>query len=125
MGVQLTGLGAILALLWVLSDSWEWSIPEAFEGKIQDWKKKWYISQAIVRFVIRSSVFEQEQFAYSIRHLLPKLEREFGAPVHVEIEIEGQDIALSVEEMRYISCLTRSFSEFTWHISERVECEAE
>lgn len=125
MGVQLTGLGAVLALLWMLSDSWEWAIPEALEGKIQDWKKKWYNSQAIVRFAIRSSIFEQEQFAYSIRRLLPKLEQEFGAPVHVEVEIEGQVSAVSEEEIRYIRCLTRTFSEFTWHISEQVECEAE
>lgn len=125
MGVQLTGLGAVLALLWILSDSWEWSITEALEGRIQDWKKRWYNSQAIVRFVIRSSIFEQEQFVYSIRRLLPKLEGEFGGPVYVEIEIDGQDIDLSEEEIRYISCLTRSFSEFTWQISQQVECEAE
>ena len=125
MGVHLTGLGAILALLWILSDYWEWSIPEALEGKIQDWKKKWYNSQAIVRFAIRSSIFEQEQFAYSIRHLLPKIEQEFGVPVHIEVEIDGQESAVSEEEIRYIDCLTRSFSEFTWYISEQVECEAE
>lgn len=125
MGVHLTGLGVVLALLWVLTDSWEWSIPEALKGKIQDWKRKYYLSQVIVRFVIRSSIFEQEQFAYFIKHLLPKLELEFGAPVHVEIEIKEQDIELSEEEVRYITCLTRSFSEFTWNVSQRVECEAE
>lgn len=125
MGIYLTGLGAILALLWILSDSWEWTIPEDLEGKIQDWKKKWYNSQAIVRFVIRSSIFEQGQFADSIRCLLPKLEQEFGVPVHVEVEIDGQGSVISEEEIRYTGCLARCFSEFTWHISEQVECEAE
>lgn len=124
MSVHLTGLGAVLTLLWIISD-WEWSIPEAFEGKIQDWKKKWYLSQAIVRFIIWSSIFEQEQFAYSLRHVLPKLEREFGVPIHVEIEIGGQNSTFSEEEIRYITRLTRSFSDFTWHINERVEYEGE
>lgn len=125
MGLQLTGLGAVVALLWILTDSWEWAIPAELEGKIQDWKKKWYLSQGIVRFVTKNSIFEREQLAYSIRHLLPKLELEFGIPVHVEIEIDGQDGFFSEEEIRYITCLNRAFSEFTWHISETLECEAE
>ncbi len=125
MGLQLTGLGAVVAMLWILADSWEWAIPTALEEKIQAWKKKWYLSQAIVRFVIKSSILEQEQLAYSIRRLLPKLELEFGVPVHVEIEIEGQSSSFSDEETRYITCLNRAFSEFTWHISETLECEAE
>lgn len=125
MGLQLTGLGAVVALLWILTDSWEWAIPTVLEGKILDWKKKWYLSQALVRFVVKSSILEQEALAYSIRSLLPKLEREFGVPVHVEIEIEGQDSSFAEEELRHITCLNRTFSEFTWHISEKMECEAE
>lgn len=126
MVVCYTGLGILLiSLLWILSDFWEWTVPEGIGERINDLKKKWYLSQIIVRFVNNNSIPEQEQFAYSLRQILPKIERELGAPVHVEVEMGRQDIALSEEEMRYLTCLSRSFAEFTWHRNDRVGYETE
>jgi hypothetical protein len=123
MGIYLTAVGAVLAsLLWIFADLWEWAIPKALEEKIHNWKKRLYHSQVIVRLVNKDSISEHEKYAYSLRHIVSKIERELGVPVHVEVEMDRQDIVLTEEEMRYISCLSRSFSEFTWYVREQVEC---
>lgn len=117
MGVQLTGLGALVALLWVLAGYWELTVPEVLGERITDWKRKHYKSQITVKFIKEESIYMQEQFAFSLRRFLRDMEREMGIPVHCEIELWGED-GLSEEELRYIQCLNRSFSEFTWRIQE-------
>lgn len=120
MVLYLTGLGVVFfCLLWILVGIWEWSVPKGLEKKIINWKKKKYHSQGILHFETEKPITEQEHFIYSLKQLMPKLERELGLPVHVEIELNHQDTSFSDEEIRYISCVTRAFSEFTWRINKR------
>jgi hypothetical protein len=126
MKLYLTGLGVVFAsLLWIFVDFWEWSVPKVLEEKIVEWKKKWQDSQGVLRFVIEEPILDQEHFMYSLKGMLPRLERELEVPLHVEVEVNHQDIVLSDEEVRYINCLTRAFSEFTWNIKDRVKYEAD
>lgn len=124
MDVYYTGLGVVLiSLLWSWSGSWEWNIPWVLEEKVNSTKMKWYSSQLIVRFVRQSSISEQEEFAHSLRFILPKVERKLGVPIHAEVEVAHEKIALSEEEMRYLHCLSRSFSEFSWCRPDHGACE--
>lgn len=96
-GVVLTGA------LWRSSGLGEWTVPRGFEDKILAWKKKWYWSQIILRVMSDVPVEELEQFAWSLGRELPKLEKELGVPLFVEIEWKGPlETSDPVE-----SCLTR------------------
>lgn len=120
MGVQLTGLGALVALLWILADYWEWSVPERVSSKLTDWKRKSYKSQITVKFMNQETIYKQEQFAFSLRRFLRDMEREMGMPVHCEIELYGEKGELSEEELRYVKCLNQAFSGFTWRVQETI-----
>lgn len=121
MGVQLTGLGALVALLWILADYWEWSVPVGIGDKITDWKRKCYKSQITVKFTNQESLYKQEQFAFSLKRFLKDMEREMGIPVHCEIELCGESgEEFSEEELRYVKCLNQSFSGFTWRVQETI-----
>ena len=120
-GIQLTGLGALVALLWILVDHWEWSVPEGVGSKLTDWKRNYYTSQITVKFTSQEALYKQEQFAFSLKRFLKEMEREIGMPVHCEIELCGEEgNGFSEEELRYVKCLNQAFSEFTWHIQETI-----
>ncbi|AFM02330.1 hypothetical protein Desde_4069 [Desulfitobacterium dehalogenans ATCC 51507] len=120
MGAQLTGLGALVALLWILTDYWEWTVPEGIGHKITDWKKKCYKTQITVKFTNQESIYRQEQFAFSLKRFLRDMEQEMGMPVHCEIELWGEKDEFSEEELLYIKCLNQSFTGFTWSIQETI-----
>ncbi|AGA70801.1 hypothetical protein Desdi_3415 [Desulfitobacterium dichloroeliminans LMG P-21439] len=118
MNIQLTALGAIVALLWLLADYWEWTMPATTEKKIIDWKRSCYKSQIIVKFINQESIDQQERFAFSLRYFIRDMEREMGIPIHCEIELSGQENQLTAEELRHIQCLKQAFSSFTWRLQE-------
>lgn len=120
MGVQLTGLGVIVALLWIIADYWEWTVPEELGHKITAWKRKSYCSQITVKFTNQESIYRQEQFAFSLKRFLGEMERKMGLPVHCEIELWGEQDEYTEEELLYLKCLNQSFSGFTWSIQERI-----
>ncbi|MGI1657415.1 MAG: hypothetical protein ACRKFN_00385 [Desulfitobacterium sp.] len=118
MNIQLTALGAIVALLWLLADYWEWTMPASAEKRIVDWKRNYYRSQVIVKFINHESIDQQERFAFSLRHFIRDMEQEMGIPVHCEIELSGQRGQLTTEELRHLQCLKQAFSSFTWRMQE-------
>jgi len=125
MGIQYTALGVVITLLWVLADSWEWSIPETLEEQLREWKRKWGDGQAEVSLPIKDSLINQEQFLSSIKSMLPRLERELGNPVHIAIDVSGDNRVLTEEEIRFLDCFLRSHSEYTWRFSGQAEFQAE
>lgn len=131
LGLLLTGT------LWRVSGQWEWTIPKSAEQKIIEWKRKWYWPQIIIRVISNDSIEDLEQFAWSLKSFLPKLQRELGVPIHLEIEwkepesvavlaeYDMPDISDHVQKMQYgsdevqevrqqFSCLNRRFPEFFW-----------
>lgn len=122
MGIQLTTMGALAALMWILAGTWEWSLPQEMEEKIIDWKRNRYTSQVIIKFINQDSIYMQERFAFSLKGFLREVQEQIGIPVHCEIELIKEGEPLSEEELRYIECLNRSFGEFTWLTQENKNC---
>ena len=120
MGLQLTGLGVLIALLWLMADSWEWPVSKSIENKISVWKGKFAGSQIIVKFTNPETIYNQEQFALSLKPFLRHLEAEMGIPVRCESELSGDEGRFSEEELIYIKCLNQAFSGITWHIQETI-----
>ncbi len=118
MGIQLTTMGALAALMWILAGAWEWSLPQKFEEKIIDWKRDQYTSQVVLKFINQDSIYMQERFAFSLKVFLREVQEQIGIPVHCEIELIKEGEPLTEEEFRYIQCLNRSFKDFTWRIQE-------
>ncbi|HVJ47997.1 hypothetical protein [Desulfitobacterium sp.] len=97
-GVVLTGT------LWGISGLWEWTVPERLEQRILEWKRKWYWSQVIIRVISDVPIEELEQFAWSIKSTIPKLQRELGIPVVLEIEWKAPELLIDPAEC----CLTNA-----------------
>ena len=85
----------------------EWSVPGGIEQKIRGWKRKWYCSQIILRVLCKVPLEELEQFAWSLKKDLPRLQRELGMPIVLEIESP-----VLMESTEY--CLYRRFPELYW-----------
>lgn len=113
LGVVLTGV------LWRVS-VFEWSVPGGIEQKILRRKRKWYCSQIILRVLCKVPLEELEQFAWSLKKDLPRLQRELGMPIILEIEFPVLDsteyIQMDTYLMKdsYFSCLYRRFPELYW-----------
>lgn len=143
-----TILGVVLtSTLWGMSGQWEWTVPKSVERKIIDWKRKWYWSQINIRMISNGPIEDLEQFAWSLKTSLPKLQRELGVPVRLEIEWKEpeslavlaeygmEDTSDYIQEVRqqlegkgdgegndlYFSCLSRCFPELFW--VGQTECE--
>lgn len=96
-------LGVVLtSALWKIDGVWEWTVPEGIEQRILEWKRKWYWSQVIIRVMSDVPIEELEQFAWSLKEALPKLQKELGIPVALEIEWKVPELLADPAEI----CIT-------------------
>lgn len=114
LGFVLTGV------LWRAS-GYEWSVPAGIEQKILRWKREWHYSQIILRVFCQAPLEELEQFAWCLKRDLPRLQRELGMPIRLEIESPALMESTNYMQMDtymnkdlYISCLYRRFPELYW-----------
>lgn len=121
MELYFTGAGAVFAsILWVFAGAWEWSVPKNTEEKLIRLREKFNYKNAFFQLKENKTIFDHEQFAYYIKALLPRLEKELKMPIHVEVQIENSRIITDLEK-KYINCLTRVFPQFTWCLKEGLE----
>ena len=126
MEIYYTGVGTIIAsVLWVFSGIWEWSVPKIIERKVNNLMKDTNYKNASFQLKGEKNFYEHEQFAYYIKNILPRLERDLGHLVHVEVQIDGNGGSFSNEEKRYFSCLSRLFTEYSWTMKESLDCKAD
>lgn len=138
-------LGVLLiSTLWGITGRWEWTVPQVIEQKIIQWKREWCYIPMIIRVTCTEPIEALEMFTWSLKSALPKLQRELGFPVRLEIEWKEPEVAAALassgsskhkgriqnvenagEEDQGISqefsCLNRRFPEITW--VRQAECE--
>ncbi|WP_425805999.1 hypothetical protein ACHOLT_04270 [Desulfitobacterium sp. Sab5] len=115
-------IGVVLSgILWKLSGEFEWRVPEEAEQKVLMWKRKWYSSQIILRVICEVSLDELEQFVWSLKRDLPRIQRELGMPIVLEIESSTLQESIDCLNMDtyasrdvYFSCIFLRFPELHW-----------